>query len=70
MTCRSCSSAARLVLLHGIPRLTEDRDITLSVSPDALARVIEACGQAVTSDLRLVRLSIRFQLNIIFTYEC
>jgi Nucleotidyl transferase AbiEii toxin, Type IV TA system len=32
------------VLLHGIPRLTEDIDVTLGVGPDRLASVREACG--------------------------
>ena len=33
------------VLLHGQPRLTEDIDITLGVSPVELPRVIRACKQ-------------------------
>lgn len=31
------------VLLHGVPRLTEDIDLTLAVGPDALPRLLEAC---------------------------
>ncbi len=33
------------VLLHGQPRLTEDIDITLGVSPEELSRVIRVCKQ-------------------------
>lgn len=31
------------VLLHGVPRLTEDIDLTLAADPDALPRLLEAC---------------------------
>ncbi|MCK4771597.1 MAG: nucleotidyl transferase AbiEii/AbiGii toxin family protein [Candidatus Latescibacteria bacterium] len=31
------------VLLHGQPRLTEDIDITLGISPDELPRVLQVC---------------------------
>ena len=34
------------VLLHGQPRLTEDIDITLGVSPEALPLVLNACREA------------------------
>ncbi|MFC1595524.1 nucleotidyl transferase AbiEii/AbiGii toxin family protein [Gemmatimonadota bacterium] len=34
------------VLLHGQPRLTEDIDITLGVSPEALPTVLKACQVA------------------------
>jgi len=34
------------VLLHGQPRLTEDIDITLGVSPKALPSVLTACQEA------------------------
>ena len=34
------------VLLHGQPRLTEDIDITLGVSPEALPTVLDACHDA------------------------
>ncbi len=34
------------VLLHGIPRLTEDIDITLGVTPDAMSSVLNACREA------------------------
>lgn len=33
------------VLLHGQPRLTEDIDITLGISPDELPRVIRVCDE-------------------------
>ncbi|MCI0434399.1 MAG: nucleotidyltransferase family protein [Gemmatimonadetes bacterium] len=34
------------VLLHGEPRLTQDIDITLGVSPDRLQTVLDACTSA------------------------
>lgn len=34
------------VLLHGIPRLTEDVDATLAVTPDHIERVLAACRDA------------------------
>ena len=32
------------VLVHGVPRLTEDIDVTLEVDPRELPRVLELCG--------------------------